>query len=109
MDAKTSASALQKFPEAERADLVERIANIGRVPPEMLMRIDAVLRAELSAIAAAKKRRGGRDFAASLMENLDGTQRGKLLVDIAKKDKKLADAISRQAPAKKEKKKGGKS
>jgi len=104
MDAKASTTVLQTFPDDEQPDLVDRIANIDQVPPEMLMRIDVVIRSQLAVLAEEKKRKGGKEFAATIVENLDGTQRTKLLEGIKKKNRKLADIISKQTAGKGKKK-----
>jgi len=96
LEPEKSAQILSLLPEGSQADVVLRIANLDRVPREMINEIESVLESELKTTGGMESQRlGGLDVVSELINNLDKNTETSIMEVIEENDPDLAENIKK--------------
>jgi len=96
LEPEKSAQILSLLPEGIQADVVLRIANLDRVPREMINEIESVLESELKTTGGMESQRlGGLDVVSELINNLDKNTETSIMEVIEENDPDLAENIKK--------------
>ncbi len=96
LEPEKSAQILGLLPEGIQADVVLRIADLDRVPREMINEIENVLESELKTTGGMESQRlGGLDVVSELINNLDKNTESSIMEVIEENDPDLAENIKK--------------
>ncbi|MCK5071758.1 MAG: flagellar motor switch protein FliG [Desulfocapsa sp.] len=88
---------LSHLPEEIRADVVYRIAMIGKVSPEVLTKIEEALHREIGQVGTKKQAQvGGIDKVVDILNNLKDSMDADILDDIEENDPDMVEEIRKR-------------
>lgn len=95
MDPKAASEVLTELPEHTRAQILQRVARVEAVSPEILEGVVQVLLDELEAMGSGigRRRLNGRDAAIELLRRIPATEQGENLSEIEEEDPELAEEL----------------
>ena len=94
LDGNAASQALREIPEAQRMEIVHRLATLERVSPRVICDLDEALQKEFKKSAAVSgKKLGGVEMAAKLMASLDRTTEMDILTSMEEVDPSMVDEI----------------
>lgn len=88
MDAQNSAEVLALIPQDRQSDIIDRLAHLQGVEPEILERISRALEQSMKNFEKARQIKGGAKFASEVLVNLEERMRSKSISKIEQKDQK---------------------
>ena len=94
LDGNAASQTLREIPEAQRMEIVHRLATLKRVSPRVIRDLDEALKNEFKKSAAVSgKKLGGVEMAAKLMSSLDRTTESDILTSMEEVDPSMVDEI----------------
>lgn len=94
LDGNAASKTLREIPEAQRAEIVHRLATLERVSPHVIRDLDEALQNEFKKSAAVSgKKLGGVEMAAKLMASLDRSTETDILASMEEVDPGMVDEI----------------
>ena len=91
-DPKKAGELVKLLHESIRTEVITRITNLNTVQPEIIMDIDDMIRKEVERMGIARKKIGGADKAAAIL-NAMNDDRNEILDNLDERDPDLADSI----------------
>ena len=94
LDAQKGAQVLAHLSEESRADVLMRVANLGRISPQVIKDVQEVFVQKVAALGSSKSREvGGVQAVADLMNNIDSKAVQSIFEGIEKEDQALGEEI----------------
>lgn len=94
LDGNAASQTLREIPDAQRMEIVHRLATLERVSPHVIRELDEALQNEFKKSAAVSgKKLGGAEVAANLMASLDRTTEMDILASMEEVDPDMVDEI----------------
>jgi flagellar motor switch protein FliG len=94
LDGNAASQTLREIPEAQRMEIVHRLATLGRVSSRVIHDLDEALQKEFKkSTAVSGKKLGGVEMAAKLMASLDRTTETDILTSMKEVDPSMVDEI----------------
>jgi flagellar motor switch protein FliG len=94
LDPSQGAALLASLPEASRADIAIRMANLGEIPPEVIKRISLILDQKLNALGSySRESIGGSRAVAELVNKMDRSAGRSILERVEVENPELAVEI----------------
>jgi flagellar motor switch protein FliG len=94
LDAERGSSVLQHLPEAQRAQVLKRMASVESVAPEMLREVGQALSSELRAVVAGGMRKvDGRSAAIEILRRIPSALQGDVVKSIETDDPALGEEL----------------
>ncbi|MDI3341737.1 MAG: flagellar motor switch protein FliG [Sphaerobacter sp.] len=89
-----AAAVLTSLNEELQADVARRIATMGRTPPEIVARVEEVIRRRLSSLIAQDSRHvGGTEYLVAVLTTVDRSTEKHILDRLAETDPALAEEV----------------
>ncbi len=97
LDPERAVAVMEHVPEAQRPQIVRRMAMVESVAPEVLREVRTALTSELNALVAEGMRKvDGRKAALEILRRAPTAQQGQVLEWISRDDPKLADELKNE-------------
>lgn len=94
LEAERAVAVMEFLPEAQKPQIVRRMAMVESVAPEVLREVRTALTSELNALVAEGMRKvDGRKAALEILRRAPAAQQGQVLEWISRDDPKLADEL----------------
>jgi flagellar motor switch protein FliG len=93
LESSQASGVVAQLPEALRADVVMRVANLDEVPESALDELDDIIEKQFAASASLRSSLGGTRVAANLLNQLDTATESRILEEIGKADEDLGHRI----------------
>ena len=94
LPAKKAAAYIQQLPENEKTELIKRLANLKKINPQVVAKVDEAMQKKLNSLVTQKSESiDGKNILAGILKQMDSSSEEKLLNQISSKDPALSEDL----------------